>query len=57
MVVTVEDPKIYTKPFVAQPGLIFHLEASESLPEQVCVPSEEEEYRSFSAGADGVAAK
>ena len=57
MVVTVDDPQIYTKPFVAQPGLIFHLEASESLPEQMCVPSEEEQYRSFAAGADGVAAK
>jgi hypothetical protein len=57
LVVTVDDPKIYTKPFVAQPGLIFHLEASQSLPEQMCVPSEEEQYRSFAAGADGVAAK
>jgi len=53
LTVTVDDPKMYTKPFVAQPGLTFHLEPSISLPEQICVPSDMEIYRQFAAGADG----
>ena len=51
--ITIDDPKAYTKPFVALPKLIFTL-ADVELPEQMCVPSEALEYlKSVAAPADG----
>jgi len=55
LTVTVDDPKAYTKPFLAQPGLTFRLAtkagvagqiafSSLELPEQMCVPSEAANY-------------
>jgi hypothetical protein len=51
--VLVDDPTFYTKPFLAQPGMVFKLEPTLTLPEQICVPSEGDLYRSFAAGAVG----
>jgi hypothetical protein len=50
--VQIDDPQIYTKPFMIQPGMTFNLEYF-TLPEQVCVPSEADLYSSFAAGAVG----
>lgn len=55
LTMTVDDPKAYTKPFVAQPGLIFRAATKAGvatgvawptldLPEQMCVPSEAANY-------------
>ncbi|HLH54380.1 MAG TPA: hypothetical protein VKY92_12270 [Verrucomicrobiae bacterium] len=55
LVVTIDDPKAYTRPFVAQPGLVFRLAtktgvgtmvawSTGELPEQMCVPSEAANY-------------
>lgn len=66
LTVTIDDPKAYTKPFVALRGLIFRLatEAGVSgqipwpsslvLPEQMCVPSEALNYlKAVAEPADG----
>lgn len=60
LTVTVDDPKAYTKPFLAQPGLIFRLATKAGtagmvawfkgeIPEQMCVPSEAANYEGLVA--------
>jgi hypothetical protein len=55
LVVTIDDSKAYTKPFIAQPGLVFRLAtkagvstmvacSTGELPEQMCVLSEAANY-------------
>lgn len=45
MTITIEDPKMYTKPWVALDKLSLRLQAASlDIPEEECVPSETEEY-------------
>jgi hypothetical protein len=60
LTVMVDDPKAYTKPFLAQPGLVFRLATKAGttgmvawfngeVPEQMCVPSEAANYEGLVA--------
>jgi hypothetical protein len=42
--VTIDDPKMYTKPFVILPNLELKLQSKMPLPEQLCIPSEADNY-------------
>lgn len=49
LTVKVDDPKAYTKPFMAQPGEFYKL-SKDPLPQQLCIPSEANAYRDSIAG-------
>jgi hypothetical protein len=57
IVVTIDDPKTYTKPWVSD-KLTFHLQPTEHIREDFCVPSEEESFnqgvRNPAGGVGGV---
>jgi hypothetical protein len=45
MTITIDDPKFYTRPWVALNKIPFRLQASSlEIPEQECVPSETAKY-------------
>ena len=54
--ITIDDPKFYTKPWVALDRLPYRLQsASLEIPEQECVPSETAKYnRLFGNPAAGI---
>jgi hypothetical protein len=45
LTVEVDDPKAYSKPFMAQPGEFYKL-SNDDLPQQLCIPSEADAYLS-----------
>ena len=57
VVVTIDDPKTYTKPWVSD-KLTFRLQPNEKIHEDFCVPSEEESFnqgvRNPAGGVGGV---
>jgi hypothetical protein len=52
LTVTIDDPKVFTRPFVAM-KLVFSWAPTQEFEEQLCVPSEAAEYLStFTPAAD-----
>ena len=50
MTITIDDPKSYSKPWVALNKIPFRLQASNlEIPEQECVPSETAKYNELFA--------
>jgi len=49
LTVMVDDPKAYTKPFMAQPGEFYKL-SKDDLPQQLCIPSSADAYLDSIAG-------
>jgi hypothetical protein len=57
MTITIDDPKMYTKPWVALDKLRLRLQAASfDIPEEECAPLETEEYnKEFAKPASGAA--
>jgi len=56
LTVTVDDPKMYTRPWVAVNKFPMRLQSPEyDVPEMMCIPSEQEEYyKDYGDAASGV---